>query len=89
MARVGEVNTFPLLFAFAKEAEALQESNARGEVFAAIHARVVFLFASAKSAAEVKEGLPLVKALGNPLDLVKAGNEAYVRFRQPQQPSAS
>lgn len=89
MGRIGEINTFPLLHAFATEANGMPDGDAKIAIFDAIRDRVIFLFARSQNVAEVKEGLPLVKAMGNPLELVKAGNEAYARHRQPPQPQGA
>jgi hypothetical protein len=84
MGAIGNSNTFPLLYAVAQDADKVQDPNGKQELFTAVQARAVYLFSSAQSMAEVKEGFPLVTALGQPADVAKAANEAYARFRQPQ-----
>ncbi len=80
MGRIGEVNTFPLLYAIAQDADQHVEPG-RTELFAAIKHRGVYLFGEAKNLSEVQEGFPLVSALGQPIELKKAANEAYSKFR--------
>jgi hypothetical protein len=47
----------------------------------AVGERAAALFASAGTMAAVKEGIPLVEALGKPAELMAACNAAYARFR--------
>lgn len=81
IARVGEVNTFPLLYAVAQDADATPAGPAKNEIYRAVKDRAIMLFAKTGSMKEVQEGFPLVKALGQPDELKRAANEAYGRFR--------
>jgi hypothetical protein len=80
MGRIGEINTFPLLYAVAQDADNHVEPG-RTELFSAIKNRAVYLFGEAKSLAEVQEGFSLVSAMGQPEMLKKAANDAYARYR--------
>ncbi len=82
LGRIGETNTFGVLYAIAQEADGTTDPAARTELFVAIQNRAVLLFAEAKTPAEVKEGFPIVTALGQPEQLKRAANEAHMRFRQ-------
>lgn len=82
LGRIGEVQTFPLLFAIAGDADKTTDQVARDELMLAVKHRAVLLFADAKNMDGVKEGFDLVRALGSPDDLKRAANEAFVRFRR-------
>jgi hypothetical protein len=84
--RALEANTFGVLHAFASEMDGMQDPDARAAVFEAIISRAAELFAACQTAAEVKHGLVLFKALGAPQALAQAGNAAYTRTRQQPQP---
>lgn len=81
LGRIGDINTFPLLFAIAQDADKHVEPG-RTELFTAIRAKAVDLFARASDMPFVQEGFALVTALGQPDDLKRAANQAYARFRQ-------
>lgn len=81
LGRIGEVNSFPLLYAVAQDAEAVKEPKPRDELFTAIRNRAAYLFTTAQNLKEVQEGFPLVTALGQPDELKRAANTAYARFR--------
>ena len=81
LGRIGEVNTFPVLYAMAQECDKVTTEPQRTELFTAIQHRAIFLFAGTKSLAETREGFPLVQALGEPTDLKKAANAAFSRHR--------
>lgn len=80
MGRIGEVNTFPLLFSIAQDADKFNEP-ARTELFRAVKDRATAIFATSEDMDNVKKGFDLVKALGAPDDLKRAANAAYARFR--------
>ena len=78
--KVAQVNTFPLLYAVAQDADVTPEPH-RTQFFEAIKIRAAQLFDSAQNMPEVEEGFSLVSALGSPAALKTAANNAYVRFR--------
>ena len=81
VSRVQEIQTFPLLFAFAQDAQNAPDPI-RSTLFTCIKARAIELFTEARSQKEVKEGVALVNAMGAPADLKRACNAAYMRFNQ-------
>ena len=83
VSRINTTNTFPLLYAFAQDADSAYPAGSpdRDFVFGAIRSRAISLFAAAPNMAGVQEGFELVTALGQPDDLKAAANAAYGRFR--------
>ncbi len=82
--RIGTINTFPLLFAIAQDAEATiaEGSPDKVGVFEVIKTRAIHLFGEAKSMVDVKAGFEIVKAMGQPAELKGAANAAYARFNR-------
>lgn len=76
--RIAEAQTFPVLFAFARDADKAPEP-ARAALFDAIKQRAIVLFSEAPDRKTVAEGIKLVQALGTPDDLKRAANEAHAR----------
>lgn len=81
--RVAGVNTFPVLYAMAQDAEASVSADSpdKAAVFNAIKTRAMHLFGIAPDMKGVQEGFELVTALGQPSDLRSAANKAFAKFR--------
>lgn len=78
LTRIGEAHSFPVLYAFAQDADGTKDP-ARSMLFGAIKQRAIALFAAAPDRKVVAEGIKLVQALGTPDDLKRAANEAHAR----------
>ena len=84
IGRIENVQTFPLLYAFAQDmdSQTANGSSDRAAVFEAVKSKAIALFAAAQNAAGVQEGFELVSALGQPIELKQAANAAYARYRK-------
>jgi hypothetical protein len=81
--RIASVNTFPLLFAMAQDAESSIPAHSadKAGVFEVIKSRALKLFSDAADMATVQQGFNIVRALGEPAELKAAANAAYARYR--------
>lgn len=83
LSRILSSNTFPILYAFAQEAESSYPPGPARDTFKdAIKKRAIHLFSVAPDMPGVQSGFELVTALGQPDDLKAAANTAYGRFRK-------